>query len=190
MFARERHIIVLLLLVWAATATADSVDGNTFAYPDRFGLGTPVAAERWPALLTAIPPDGEGLPDGAGTYAEGQRLFRDKCESCHGADLAGTPAGRPLIGGRGSLTTERPLKTVESYWPSAPAVFSYIRNAMPTTAPGSLGNADVYALLAYILGSADIVSRDLVLDRDSLPEVRMPNRDGFVPDPRPDVAVP
>jgi cytochrome c len=57
---------------------------------------------------------------------------------------------------------------------------------MPTTAPGSLSNSEVYSVMAYILVSADIISRDMVLDASSVPTVQMPNRDGFVADSRPE----
>jgi len=40
---------------------------------------------------------------------------------------------------------------------------------------------------AYLLHLNGIVGEDVVLDARTLPQVRMPNRDGFVPDSRPDV---
>lgn len=158
------------------------------SYPVRYDLGAPVSEDRLEKLLTAIPPDGEGLPNGEGAFDDGKSIYEAKCAGCHGVDLAGTPAARPLIGGRQSLTTSGPLPTVESYWPYATSVFSYVRNTMPTTAPGSLTNAEVYSLLAYILASADIIEKGQAMNKDSLPAVIMPNRNGFIPDPRPDVA--
>lgn len=95
--------------------------------------------------------------------------------------------GAALIGGRGSLASDAPKKTVESYWPYATTLFDYIRRAMPFDAPGSLGDDDVYALAAYILGEAGIVGKKAVLNANSLARIHMPNRDGFNPDPRPDV---
>ena len=79
------------------------------------------------------------------------------------------------------------MKTIESYWPYATTVFDYVRRAMPFSAPGSLSDSEVYAVTAYILGEANIVKKGDVIDANSLPKVMMPNRDGFVPDPRPDV---
>ena len=108
---------------------------------------------------------------------------------CHGTQLEGGQGDR-LIGGRGSLAgndpAKAPIKTVESYWPYATTLFDYIKRAMPLTAPGSLSNDDVYALSAYILQMAGIVSGDAVLDQKTLGAIKMPNRDGFVPDPRPE----
>ncbi len=99
-----------------------------------------------------------------------------------------------MIGGRGTLVnadpTKAPVKTVESYWPYATTLFDYIKRAMPMTAPGSLSNDDVYALCAYILAEARIVPAGATLDATSLAAVRMPNRDGFVPDHRPETFPP
>ncbi|HYK65586.1 MAG TPA: hypothetical protein VEY94_11620, partial [Patescibacteria group bacterium] len=91
---------------------------------------------------------------------------------------------------RGSLVNDdpakAPVKTVESYWPYATTIFDYVKRAMPFNAPGNLSNDDVYAVTAYILSEAKIVAPDTVLDAKSLPEVKMPNREGFIPDPRPE----
>src|SRR5258708_38513423 len=104
------------------------------------------------------------------------------------ADLPDMPSGAALrlIGGRGTLATPTPMLTVESYWPYATTLFDYIRRAMPFTAPGSLGNDEVYAVTAFILGEAKIIDRSTSLDQSNLAQVNMPNRDGFIPDPRPE----
>jgi len=159
-------------------------------YPARLDLGAPVAAQDL-AKVFAIPPDGRGLPPGKGTYAEGRKVYADSCASCHGDKLQGIPTagigGDKLIGGRGTLATEAPVKTVESYWPYATTLFDYIKRAMPFNSPGSLNDEQAYSVVAYILGEANIVPKNAVVDAKSLPAVRMPNRDGFVPDPRPEV---
>jgi cytochrome c len=92
-----------------------------------------------------------------------------------------------LIGGRGTLTNQKPIVTVESYWPYATILFDYTRRAMPFTAPGTLSADDIYAVSAYILAEANIIDKGMVLDSQTLPKVQMPNRDGFVPDPRPEI---
>ena len=58
---------------------------------------------------------------------------------------------------------------------------------MPFDSPGSLSDDQVYSVVAYILGEANIVPKNTVIDARSLPAVRMPNREGFVPDPRPEL---
>lgn len=159
-------------------------------YPARLDLGTPPTAQDV-AKVFAIPPDGRGLPPGKGTYAEGQRVYAQSCAQCHGDKLQGIPTagigGDKLIGGRGTLASEAPVKTVESYWPYATTVFDYVKRAMPFNSPGSLSDEQVYSVVTYLLVEANIVPKNAVLDAKSLPAVRMPNRDGFVPDPRPEV---
>jgi cytochrome c len=91
------------------------------------------------------------------------------------------------FGGRGTLASAAPVKTVESYWPYATTLFDYIKRSMPFITPGSLTDEQVYSVVAYILGEANIVPKNAVLDAKSLPDVQQPNRDGFVPDPRPEI---
>ena len=91
------------------------------------------------------------------------------------------------MGGQGTLNTAKPLKTVGSYWPYATTVWDFINRAMPFDRPGSLKPPEVYAVVAYILNLNGIIGNDQVMDAKSLPKVKMPNRDGFVADPRPDV---
>ena len=89
-----------------------------------------------------------------------------------------------MVGGRGTLATTKPLKTVESYWPYATTIFDYVKRAMPFNAPGSLADDEVYAVTAFVLASAHVVPENAALDAASLPNVQMPNRNGFYPDPR------
>ena len=139
------------------------------------------------ARYLSIPPDGAGLPVGHGTAADGAAVFADKCAACHGEKLQGIAAtgGPALIGGRGTLATAKPVKTVESYWPYATTVFDYVKRAMPMTAPGSLSDDEVYAVTAYILAKGRVIDASTPMDATSLPAVSMPNRTGFFPDPRP-----
>jgi cytochrome c len=149
-------------------------------------FGTP-ATQADIARDISIPPNGAGLPPGHGDAARGKQVYADQCAACHGDKLQGIAAtgGPALIGGRGTLATATPVKTVESYWPYATTVFDYVRRAMPFNAPGSLSNADVYAVTAYILASGHVIPNSEVVDAKSLPKVKMPNRDGFIVDPRP-----
>lgn len=156
----------------------------------RFGVGQPATEEQIARIDIDVMPDGRGLPPGQGTYAEGEELYSQTCAACHGQDLGGNKdlGAAPLIGGRGTLTEEKPVKTVESFWPHASTLFDYVHRAMPMDAPGSLSADEVYAVSAYILGRADIISDDpgTTLDATSMAEITMPNADGFVADPRPD----
>jgi cytochrome c len=157
---------------------------------DRYGFGSP-ASQQDLAKFFSIPADGTGLPPGSGTPAAGAKVFADNCAACHGDNGQGNPAkgigGDRLLGGRGTLASTAPIKTVESYWPYATTLFDYVKRAMPFSAPGSLSDNDVYAVVAYILSQAKIIKPGDTMNATTLPKVMMPNRDGFVPDPRPEL---
>jgi S-disulfanyl-L-cysteine oxidoreductase SoxD len=153
---------------------------------ERYGIGRPATEAEIAAWNIDIDRDGRKLPPGSGSVAHGRDVFEAQCAACHGAHGEGG-VGDPLVGGRGSLASSKPLKTVGSFWPYAPTLFDYIRRAMPMNAPESLSADDVYAVSAYILNLNGLVPDGAVLDAHALAAVRMPNRDGFVPDPRPDV---
>ncbi|HKS85577.1 MAG TPA: cytochrome c [Pseudolabrys sp.] len=156
----------------------------------RYGFGSPATPEELSKFF-AIPPDGHDLPPGSGDATKGKEIYDGACAACHGDKLQGNPAkgigGDKLIGGRGSLATKAPVKTVESYWPHATTLFDYVKRAMPFNAPGSLSDDDVYSVVAYILSEAKIIQPTEVMDAKSLPKVVMPNRDGFESDPRPEL---
>jgi S-disulfanyl-L-cysteine oxidoreductase SoxD len=185
------HRIALLALgAMAAMVLAASPLAAQSGYPTRFNFGTTPTPQELGAFF-AIPADGEGLPPGSGTYAAGKKVYAENCAACHGEKLEGNPTkglgGDKLIGGRGTLATEAPVKNVESYWPYATTLFDYVKRTMPFNAPGSLSNEQVYSVVAYILGEAKIVPQSAVMDAKTLAKVRMPNRDGFVGDPRPEI---
>ena len=127
-----------------------------------------------------ITPDGNNLPAGHGNARQGEQLFKQHCASCHGFGAIGASA-MPLVGDVGSLTDAYPEKTVNSYWPYATTLYDYIRRAMPPSAPFSLTSNEIYALCAYILNQDDILKNDVELNEVTLPQVKMPNRDGFSP---------
>ena len=126
-----------------------------------------------------VMPNGEGLPEGAGTAEDGRVLYDTHCVACHGSRGAGGINDR-LAGGHGTLTGDQPQKTVGSYWPYATTLFDYIRRAMPYQAPGTLTDDEIYALTAYILHINEIVAENERMDADSLPAVQMPNSANFV----------
>ena len=154
-----------------------------------YGIGrvaTPAEIAGW---NIDIGRDGSGLPLGSGTVAHGREVFAQQCAACHG-DKGQGGVGDKLVGGQGTLANANPVRTVGSYWPYAPTLFDYIRRAMPQNAPESLSNDDVYAVSAYILNLNGLLPDDATLDARTLAAIKMPNRDHFTGDPRPDVKNP
>jgi mono/diheme cytochrome c family protein len=183
MFSSRKRVLLLC-------AGAILVAGSTVraAEPGYFGYGQKATAEQiagWD--IDARGDDGAGLPPGKGTVERGAEVFADQCAACHGTFGEGEGRFPKLVGGAGTLRSDRPEPTVGSYWPFAPTLWDYINRAMPMPAPHSLSADDVYALTAYILNLNDAVPNEFVADRDSLPKVKMRNRDAFIwTDPRPD----
>jgi cytochrome c len=156
------------------------------AQSPRYGVGRPPTPEEIREVGSAIGPDGAGLPKGSGSVADGRTLFAAQCARCHGPGGEGS-IGPVLVGGQGTLRSPRPLKTVGSFWPHATTLWDYINRAMPFDKPGLLQPSEVYAAVAYVLSLNGIIDEAQVMDAASLPRVKMPNRDGFVADSRPDV---
>jgi cytochrome c len=149
-----------------------------FAYD--FGRpATPDEIKLWDIDARA---DGKGLPTGSGTVAHGKSVYEQNCMACHGANGKDGIKDR-LVGGQGTLTSDHPIKTIGSFWPYATTLFDYIHRAMPYQAPGSLNVEDTYAVTAYLLWLNGILPEDASIDQKTLPEVKMPNRNGFIPDP-------
>ncbi|MEZ5935317.1 MAG: cytochrome c [Alphaproteobacteria bacterium] len=173
------------------TLTASTVLGllATTALADEASLpyGRLAVPEEIAAWNTDVRPDGQGLPPGSASAADGEDLFMERCSTCHGEFGEGVDRWPVLMGGFDTLTDDRPEKTVGSYWPYASTVWDYIHRAMPFGEAQSLSNDEVYAAALYVLYLNDIVELDAVYDQDSFAAIEMPNKDGFfMPDPRPD----
>ena len=142
-------------------------------------LGRPATPAEVAGWDISISPDGTGLPPGSGTPEQGAVVYTQKCQACHGEKGAGQP-NDPLAGGQGTLTSKSPVRTIGSYWPYATTVFDYIRRAMPYTQSQSLTTDEVYAVTAYLLQLNGIIGAKDVMNAQTLPQVRMPNRDNFI----------
>ena len=141
----------------------------------RFGFGREATAEEIAKIDIDVMPDGTGLPEGSGTVERGRALYKNQCVQCHGAD--GRGADYDALAGAGA-------STVGNFWPYATTLYDYIYRAMPQAVPGSLPPDDVYSLTAFVLHLNELLPADGALDRESLPRIEMPARDGFVYDDR------
>ena len=161
-------------------------------YPERFHIGRAATAEEIARWAIAVPPDGRGLPPGRGTAAEGAAVYATKCAACHG--LAGE-GNKELRGPRlipqpgdaydfGVGRRNDDMRTIGTYWPYATTVFDYVRRAMPSAAPGSLTDGEVYAVTAFLLAKNGLIAEADVIDAQTLPKVKMPARSRYVPDDR------
>jgi S-disulfanyl-L-cysteine oxidoreductase SoxD len=172
-WCRRFGLVLALCFVGAGAAAAP------------YGFGQPASEAAIAAWNIDVDATGRGLPPGRGSVTQGQAVYSQKCAACHGANGEGKPADA-LVGGTGSLTGPKAVKTVGSYWPYATTLYDFIYRAMPYTAPQSLSPDEVYAVTAWLLNRNGIVPDDAVLDARSVPRVRMPNQSGFVQDTRPD----
>jgi len=137
---------------------------------DRPGLGNPVTEADLALWDISIGPDGAGLPPGSGTPAQGAVVYAQKCELCHGKEGQNGP----------NAALSGPQRTVANYVPHATTIFDFTRRAMPWQQPKSLTNDEVYALTAYIFALNKLIGEDATMNAETLPKVRMPNRDGFI----------
>lgn len=182
--ARSRSGLRVSAAVWLAACGAGAEQP-----PATYGFGRPATPEEIAAWDIDVNPDGDGLPVGSGTVAQGQEVYAAKCVACHGPTGNDGPYDR-LVGrepregfpfGREPRVAPR---TIGNYWPYATTLYDYVHRAMPFDRPGSLQPAEVYAVVAYLLYLNEIVPEDAVMDAGSLPRVVMPARDRFVADNR------
>jgi S-disulfanyl-L-cysteine oxidoreductase SoxD len=147
-----------------------------------YNLGRTPSQEEVRAWDISIGPEGKELPPGSGTAKEGAKIYAQRCAQCHGPTATeGKGIHGRLVGGKGTLSTDHPLRTIGSFWPFATIVWDFINRAMPRNEEGSLSADEVYALTAFLLFRNDIIKESDVMDAKSLAKVRMPNRNGFVP---------
>ena len=153
-----------------------------------YGLGKTPSPETIRALDIMISPDGKELPQGSGSAREGAPLYAQKCAVCHGANgyegrapqlIKADPAAAaklppclsPCIRGANVMAIHSPYATV---------LWDYINRGMPFGKEGSLKPDEVYAITAFILSKNGVIPEDQVVDAKNLPQIKMPNRDGYV----------
>jgi cytochrome c2 len=162
-----------------AAAVSNTRDGGVF------GLGRVALAEEVAAWDIDIRPDGQGLPEGSGTVADGEVLYTDNCAMCHGDFGEAVDRWPVLAGGHDTLTDDRPEKTIGSYWPYLSTVYDYVRRAMPFGNARSLSDDEVYAITAYLLYLNDLVDdEEFELSKENFLDIRLPNEENFIADDR------
>lgn len=157
---------------------------SSTAHAQVLGLGRAALPDEIAAWDKDVRPDGVGLPEGSGSVEYGEEVFAEKCANCHGDFAEGAGNWPKLAGGMDTLDHEDPLKTVGSFWPYLSTTWDYVNRSMPFGNAQTLPADDVYAIVAYILYSNDLVEDDFVLSRDNFLSVAMPNVDGFILDDR------
>ena len=159
-------------------------------WAETFGLGREALPEEIAAWDLDVSPDGTGLPEGSGDVFTGEEVFAEKCAVCHGDFAEGIGNWPKLAGGMDTLDRQDPVKTVGSYWPYLSTTWDYVHRSMPFGDAQSLTADEVYAIVAYILYSNDLVDDDFELSRETFFDVEMPNADGFFVDDRAETEYP
>ena len=139
------HSSLLGLLV-VLLANVSSAEDSAY-----YGYGKTATLNEISGWNIDVRPDGQGLPPGDGSVEDGEYLYEDKCAQCHGSFGEGNNQFPALAGGEGTLTDQRPHRTVGSYWPYTSTLWDYINRAMPYAQPESLSDTEVYAITAYVL---------------------------------------
>ena len=161
-----RSSLLLLMLSSAAVAAGPN-------------LGQPISHAELAAWDIHVLADGTNLPRGSGTSAQGAPIYAQKCAHCHGEGGKGGP--NAALVGAPPIKSIDATKTIANFWPYSTTIFDFIRRAMPWQAPRTLTDDEVYALTAYILALNKIIGEQEVMNAQTLPKVKMPNRDGFTP---------
>ena len=153
-----------------------------------YGLGRTPSAEEIRARDINIGSTGEELPPGRGTPKEGEKVFTlQGCIVCHGPEGVGGVG--PAL--KSKTSTDLPIWRRERILPLrspfATTVWDYIRRGMPAMNEGTLTANEVYSLTAYLLFLNKVIAEDEVLDKQSLPKVKMPIGEGYarLPDWKP-----
>jgi mono/diheme cytochrome c family protein len=154
------------------------VMGAGAALAETPNLGRPISEADIAAWDISILPDGRGLPAGSGTAAQGKTLYAEQCAACHGDNGRGGILGSVV--GNPPLDRIDAVKTIANFWGYPTTVFDFIRRAMPATQPRTLNPDQVYGLVAYIFAENKLIGESDVMSAETLPKVKMPNRDNFI----------
>jgi S-disulfanyl-L-cysteine oxidoreductase SoxD len=167
-------VVTISLLLGSLLGSPASAQSPTY------GVGRTPTAEEIRRMDISIGPTGEELPPGRGTVKEGARIFTEKaCIACHGAEGVGgmAPALQSKKGADVPIWQRERILPLRS--PFATTVWDYINRGMPVGLEGTLTPDEVYSLTAYLLFINKVIPEDQVLDKQSLPKVKMPIGDDY-----------
>jgi len=170
MFTPERATLAASILLALMTGASLAETPN---------LGKPIDEAAIANWDISILPDGTGLPKGSGTPAQGAPIYAEKCSACHGDSGKGGVANA-LVSDRKIDGISASQKTIKNFVGDSTTIFDFIRRAMPFQAPRSLTDDEVYALTAYILAENKLIGANDTMNAETLPKVKMPNRDNFI----------
>jgi cytochrome c len=155
------------------------VGSPAIAQSPTYGVGRTPTAEELRRMDISIGPTGEELPPGRGSAKEGVQIYAQKaCIACHGAAGVGGLAPA-LVSKKSGDNVWKQDRVLPLRSPYATTVWDFIYRGMPLGLEGTLKPDEVYALTAYLLFLNKVIPEDQVLDKQSLPKVRMPIGDQF-----------
>ena len=166
---------------WLRLAAISLLLGSpAFAQSPTYGLGRTPSADEIRALDITIGPTGEELPPGRGSVKEGAEFFvKEGCIGCHGVEGVGGPAPNLQSKKGQDVPIWKRERILPLRAPFATIVWDFIHRGMPLGREGSLPVDEVYALTAYLLALNKVIPEDAVLDKESLPKVKMPIGDEY-----------
>lgn len=194
--SRSHSILVALTVPFALAVLAgqaapskrtDSagVSAKAVQLPKPIGIGRQATATEVAGWDIDVRPDGQGLPPGKGTVAQGEEIFQTQCAACHGEFGEGKDRWPEVAGGHGTLKQDRPFKTIGSFWPAPSTIFDYVRRAMPFGNAQSLSDDELYAVTAYLLRLNDVIMDDsFELNQQNFTSIKLPNAGNFFDDDR------
>jgi len=170
---------------------------SSVAFAGQFdGVGKSIDPKDVASWDISVHFDGDGLPAGKGSVADGEKIYQAQCAMCHGEFGEGA-RGYPKMLGDKLEDLKKHAKAdedtvsargINNLWGHAPTLYDYIHRAMPFFAPQSLSVDQAYATTCYVLYLAEVITDDkMVCDAEALKKIKMPAVDNYYTDPRPDV---
>lgn len=154
----------------SATAAAAAASAQTTA-PKTAVAASPSTASASASASPAAAGTAPVAMGQVGSVSAGEQVFTQNCAVCHGTALDGNGGKFPPLLGR---------QTVPDF-PSTTVLFDYISRSMPYSNPGSLTADQYYSVIAYLLNKNGIVPATAVVNKETLPTIKLPGADPIGP---------